>query len=704
MGGTTFHVAMYPWFAMGHITPFLQISNRLAERGHRVSFLLPTNTQPRLKNLNLYPDLIQFIPVTVPHVDGLPPGTETTGDVPFSLYPLLMEALDHTEKDIELVLRDLKPDIVFYDFAHWIPALTRRLGIKSLHYCVISSATIAYLLSPARKLTEVQLCEADLMQPPPGFPTSAIKLHAHEARGLTAITIMECGNTVPFHERQMMALSQSDALGYRMFYEIDGQYSDYLGSQLGKPVLLSGQVVPELPTSVLEEKWAKWLGGFQADSVLYCAFGSEGILKKDQFQELLLGLELTGLPFIVATKPPSGAKTIEEALPEGFKERIQGRGVVHGGWVQQQLILGHPSVGCFVTNCGYGSLLEGLVSKCQLVLLALLGDQFIHGRMMSSDLKVGVEVEKGEEDGLFTKESVCMAVKSAMEEDSEVGREIGSRRKARIKLVSEPGYMVDNRTVEMGEDLTGVLAEILQKLTALESKQTSTEGKCGEGVESSQSWSAGTIQSRTLKLNFPTFEDGDPFGWIYQAEQFFAYHRTNQEERLIIASFHLKGEALQWFRWYEKSQVYVSWRDFVAALNDRFRPTKYDDHAGALAKLRQYSTLREYQAEFEKLANRTEGLSEMFLTRCFICGLKDDIRLDVQMFRPTSLTSTIGLDRLQEEKVATQCRLIQSDIPRPAEINPVFPTIKHLSPAEVQESRKRGLCYHCDEVPSKSQM
>ncbi|KAF8411005.1 hypothetical protein HHK36_003544 [Tetracentron sinense] len=267
---------MYPWFAIGHITPFLHISNRLAERGHRVSFLLPTSIQTRLKNQNLYPDLIQFIPVTVPHVDGLPLGTESTADVPLPMHPLLMEAMDHTEKDIELVLRDLKPDIVFYDFAHWI------------HYCVISSATTAYLLSPARKLTEVQLCEADLMQPPPGFPTSAIKLHVHEARSITAITIMECGNSVPFHERQMMALSQCDALGYRTCYEIEGQYCDYLGSQFGKQVLLSGPVVPQLPTtSALEEQWGKWLGGFQADSVVYCAFGSELVLKKDQFQELL---------------------------------------------------------------------------------------------------------------------------------------------------------------------------------------------------------------------------------------------------------------------------------------------------------------------------------------------------------------------------------------------------------------------------------
>ncbi|KAF8389003.1 hypothetical protein HHK36_025688 [Tetracentron sinense] len=157
--------------------------------------------------------------------------------------------------------------------------------------------------------------------------------------------------------------------------------------------------------------------------------------------------------------------------------------------------------------------------------------------------------------------------------------------------------MVDNKTTEMGEDLPRVLGEILQKLTALENKQTSTEGKLdqlanivhkekgeayegrsfhrGEGVESSHSWSAGTIQSRTLKLNFPTFAYGDPSGWIYRAEQFFCLSPNNPGGKINHCLFPFA----------------------------RFGPTKYDDHVGALTKLRQNSTLREYQAEFEKLAN-----------------------------------------------------------------------------------------------------
>jgi hypothetical protein len=424
MSDKTFHIVMYPWFAMGHLTSFLHISNKLAERGHRVSFFLPTKTQPKLEPFNLHKNLISFIPITLPHVDGFPPGAETTADVPFPLHHLLMTAMDLTEPAIEASLRKLKPDFVFYDFTHWLPALAGRLGIKSIHYCTISPAAIGYLLSPERKLNEKTLTPAELKAPPPSFPPSLIKLGAHETKQLTSVTVQEYGRGISFMERQVISIRDSDAISFKACREMEGPYCDYVERQFRKPVILAGPVVPEPPTSALDEKWVKWLDSFKERSVIFCAFGSECILKKDQFQELVLGFELTGMPFFAALKPPMGVETIESALPEGFEERVKGRGVVHGDWVQQQLILRHPSVGCFVTHCGSGSLSEAMVTECQLVLLPHAGDQIINARLMGGDLKVGVEVEKGEEDGLFTREGVCKAVRAVMDENSDVGKEV----------------------------------------------------------------------------------------------------------------------------------------------------------------------------------------------------------------------------------------------------------------------------------------
>ncbi|KAJ1382833.1 UDP-glucuronosyl/UDP-glucosyltransferase [Sesbania bispinosa] len=406
---------------MGHLTPFLHLANKLAKRGHKISFFIPTRTQAKLEHLNLHQHLITFVPISVPHVDGLPYDAETTSDVPSSLFPLIATAMDLTKNDIKLLLLELKPQIVLFDFAtYWLPNLTSKIGIKSVQYWIINPATIAYMASPAREK------EVDMMKPPSGFPDStSIKLHAHEVRFLTATRKLEFGNGVLFYDRISTGAGLSDAIGFKGCREIEGPYVDYLENQFGKPVLLSGPLVPEPSNSTLEEKWGEWLGRFKDGSVIYCAFGSESPLQQKQLQELLLGLELTGFPFLAALKPAAEFESIEEALPEGFKERVKGRGIVYGGWVQQQLMLTHPSVGCFITHCGAASLTEALVNECQLVLLPRLGSDFIlNARIMGGKLKVGVEVEKGEENGLFTKESVCKAVKIVMDDENELGREV----------------------------------------------------------------------------------------------------------------------------------------------------------------------------------------------------------------------------------------------------------------------------------------
>lgn len=189
--------------------------------------------------------------------------------------------------------------------------------------------------------------------------------------------------------------------------------------------------------------------------MIFCAFGSECILKSNQFKELLLGFELTGMPFLAALKPPIGAETMKLALPEEFVERTEERGIVEGDWVKQQLILSHPSVGCFVTHCGSGSLTEAMVNDCQLVLLPHAGDQFINARIMSGDLKVGVEVEKSKEDGLFTRNAVCKAVRAVMDNESELGHIVKSNHAKWREFLLSPG--LENSYVD----------DLVQKLDSL---------------------------------------------------------------------------------------------------------------------------------------------------------------------------------------------------------------------------------------------
>jgi len=96
-----------------------------------------------------------------------------------------------------------------------------------------------------------------------------------------------------FYDRVYNGLRLSDAIGFKGCREIEGPYVDYLEQEFGKHVLLSGPVLPELPKTVLDEKWGSWLAGFKDGSLVYCSLGSESKLSQKKFHELLLGFELT---------------------------------------------------------------------------------------------------------------------------------------------------------------------------------------------------------------------------------------------------------------------------------------------------------------------------------------------------------------------------------------------------------------------------
>ncbi|OVA10781.1 UDP-glucuronosyl/UDP-glucosyltransferase [Macleaya cordata] len=253
----------------------------------------------------------------------------------------------------------------------------------------------------------------DVMSPPLGFPPSSpLKLYPHEFRAIASPNPFEDESGVMLIIRALDSIIQCDLISFRTYREIEGPYCDYIASQFEKPVLLT---------------------------VLYCSFGSECALKKDQFQELVLGLELTGKPFLVALKPPLGSATVEEALPDGFEERVRGRGIVHGGWVQQPQILAHPSIGCFLSHCGYGSMLESLLmNDFQIVLIPNVLDQYLNAKLLTEELKVAVTVERREEDGWFSKENVCSAVKTVMDEGSRIGVELKANHAKLKKLLSDP--------------------------------------------------------------------------------------------------------------------------------------------------------------------------------------------------------------------------------------------------------------------------
>ncbi|KAH7567978.1 hypothetical protein JRO89_XS07G0204600 [Xanthoceras sorbifolium] len=411
------HVVMFPLFAFGHISPFVQLSNKLSVHGVKVSFFSAPGNIARIKSTLKLTPKAQIIPLQIPQIEGLPPGLDSTSDMTPAMAELLKQALDLMQPQITTLLTQLKPHFVFFDFAqHWLPKLASPLGIKTLKFSVFSAVSGAYNMVPARRNNHTI---HDMMRPPNGFPVTGItSLKEFEARDFLYVFKNFHGNP-SVYDRALGCCNSCTALVIKTCHEMEGPYVDFIKTQFQKPVLLTGPLVPEPPSGELEEKWANWLGQFPEKSVIFCSFGSETFLDEDQIKQLALGLELTGLPFFLVLNFPANTDVQTElvrALPEGFMERVKNKGVVHTGWVQQQLILAHNSVGCYVFHSGYSSIIEGLINDCQLVFLSFKGDQFLNSKLVAGDMRAGVEVNRRDNDGHFGKEDIMEAVKTVMVE------------------------------------------------------------------------------------------------------------------------------------------------------------------------------------------------------------------------------------------------------------------------------------------------
>lgn len=104
---------------------------------------------------------------------------------------------------------------------------------------------MGHVLSPERRLDDNPLTEAALHKPPPSFPPSSIKLKPHEARLLVDARVRGKGNEKSFLERFLISFKDCDVIAFRTSREMEGVYCAYVETQLEKPVILAGPIVPD---------------------------------------------------------------------------------------------------------------------------------------------------------------------------------------------------------------------------------------------------------------------------------------------------------------------------------------------------------------------------------------------------------------------------------------------------------------------------
>ncbi|GKV13966.1 hypothetical protein SLEP1_g24916 [Rubroshorea leprosula] len=420
------HIAVFPWLAYGHIIPFLEVSKFLAQMGHRVLYISTPKNISRLPKLpsEFSPNLC-FIELPLPHVQGLPQGVESTADLPIQKVPFLKKAYDKLQGPLGEFLETSRVDWIIHDFApYWLPPLAAQLGINLAFFSIVGASSVAFIGPPDKLIAARRQRRAEDLTVIPewiDYPSNvAFKLHE-------VLSHQQCEDQdAEGFFRWGSVVQGCQVVTLRSCPEFEPDPFNLLGKILQKPVVPIGLLPPSVPpldgVANGDETWValkKWLDGMKEKSVFYVALGTEVTLSPEQSHELASGVEKSGLPFIwvVKNRPLVEGQMGLHIFPQGFEERVSERGVVVRGWAPQMRILAHPSIGGFLTHCGWSSTIEALSLGLPLILFSgASSDLGLVARLLHGK-RVGLEIERNEVDGSFTSDTVAKVIRVVMEEE-----------------------------------------------------------------------------------------------------------------------------------------------------------------------------------------------------------------------------------------------------------------------------------------------
>ncbi|XP_047312180.1 anthocyanidin 3-O-glucosyltransferase 5-like isoform X1 [Impatiens glandulifera] len=199
-----------------------------------------------------------------------------------------------------------------------------------------------------------------------------------------------------------------------------------------------------------------WLDKQPRESVLYVSFGSGGTMSADQVTELAWGLELSGRRFLWKVRTPVDSGHADAAfftggsgeadtadvilgkfLPHGFLTRTSNVGMVITRWVPQVEILSHPSIGGFMSHCGWNSILEGITKSLPMIAWPLYAEQRMNAAFLTDE--AGVAVRSKELLGLKTRDEIKNMVGSVMEENNPMRKRAKEIQESAMKAIEVGG-------------------------------------------------------------------------------------------------------------------------------------------------------------------------------------------------------------------------------------------------------------------------
>ncbi|KAI3470049.1 hypothetical protein Pfo_026712 [Paulownia fortunei] len=146
------------------------------------------------------------------------------------------------------------------------------------------------------------------------------------------------------------------------------------------------------------DDYIEWLNSKPKSSVVYVSFGSLLKLPKAQMEEIAKGLLDSGRPFLWVIRVNENANDEQKEEDENLSclEELEKIGKIVP-WCSQLEVLTHPSLGCFVTHCGWNSTLESISCGVPVVAFPHWTDQGTNANLIEDVWRTGVRVRVNED-------------------------------------------------------------------------------------------------------------------------------------------------------------------------------------------------------------------------------------------------------------------------------------------------------------------
>nr|XP_043632667.1 UDP-glycosyltransferase 75C1-like [Erigeron canadensis] len=423
------HFLLVTFPAQGHINPAIQFAKRLVQLGANITFATSISAYRKMRKAGTIPDGFKFTVFSDGFDDGFNPKihdravfmTQLKSQGTRILKETILSSAENGSPVTCLVYTLLLP---------WAAELARGLNVPTALLWIQPASVLRvyyYYFNGYKELIGDDCNEPSWSVELPGLPSL-------KSRDLPSF----CLPSNPYEHALRLFKEQLDMLDLEdnpkiLINSFDDLEKEALKEIDGKLKLIA--VGPLIPSAFLDGKdpsdkyfggdlfktskdYMEWMNTKPEGSIVYISFGSIIMLSKKEKEEMAHGLLESNRSFLwVIREKDSNMVKDEKAEDEeeeelSCMEELEQLGLIVP-WCSQLEVLSHPSLGCFVTHCGWNSTLESIACGVPVVAFPQWTDQTTNAKLLEDVWGTGVRVTANE-DGVVPGKEIKKCIEIVM--------------------------------------------------------------------------------------------------------------------------------------------------------------------------------------------------------------------------------------------------------------------------------------------------